>query len=190
VNRGMDRPSHCEYRIETMLSDLDQVFTHQGVNNALDRIFTPARDAEPMPAAMEQLKSHLEQLRAEFGTDLVETALYEVDKRRNPHAPTEKVDVPDPEESLKKDKCVESILRVVRELDNAAIALIVGDDDWEINEFDAKIEVRLGQSNTERNLEVLTKMLSLITQIRDIAASEDSNKEERIKQLGEEFNSL
>lgn len=183
------KQSRCQREIENALLELDAEFGTQGVNNALDRIFTPSRGEAGNPPALAKLENVLSNLHEQFGESMVTTALYEVDKSRNPHIESDKVPVLTPEESAERDAVIASVLAAVRSLDKETIAMIVGNDEWEMNEFDAKIEVRLTHGEP-RSLEALNQMLSLITQIKDLETSDVPDKSERIKKLGEEFNDL
>lgn len=86
-----------------------------------------------------------------------------------------------------QEKYVMPIMEVARELDSEAIKLMVGDDDWEIHEFDAKLEV---ESNKRADGEALTKMLEALRQMVNLQENENPSNKEKMQELADEFNGL
>jgi hypothetical protein len=185
IESAKQKQERCERKIEALLAELDKKFSSQEVNDALDRIFTPAREAEGTPRALDPLNEALEQLNAEFSEDVVTAALFEVDQHRNPPLEQEQPAEESPEAAALR----ESVIDAVNGFDSDTIALITGDDDdWEIHEFGAKVDVSLGKH--PRSTEALAAMLDIAQNIQDTAAGDEPDKEEKIKELGDKLLAL
>ena len=181
------KQNRCERQIESFLSELDTTYNEQNVNDALDRVLTPAREGLGIPESLEPLNERLDELRSEFGEDTVDAALYEIDKRRNP--PAESEPVAEVESSEERTALEDSVKDAVESLNDDTIALIIDEDGaWEIREFAAKFEVDLERN--PRDEETLSAMLDILEQIIALQTSEDPDNGDEIEELGEELMAL
>lgn len=91
-------------------------------------------------------------------------------------------------EASERKQLEDSVHSAAIDLDFDSRKLLVGDDSWEITEFDAKVYMSL--QNLERDTETLKRMHNLLLKIKALETSDNPDREAEVKKLGEEFYSL
>ncbi len=92
------------------------------------------------------------------------------------------------EKDFNSEECINSISSIANTLDLDTIALLVGDDDWEIAEFEPKLHMSLINPKYPVKPEDLQKTLDLLTEIKRVELSDDPMKKKKLTQLAKEFN--
>lgn len=87
--------------------------------------------------------------------------------------------------SMFRTQYIQPILDVANNLDRDAIEAIVGNDEWEIDEFAAKLEVSLHDETDAKRATQILQVLSEINNVADIEGSKD-----KVTDLVAQYNNL
>lgn len=88
-------------------------------------------------------------------------------------------------EKFDRKALVSSIGKAAYELDSDTVALIVGDDEWDVREFAPKLELWAEKESTTQD--VIERNIALLQEIKAVEGSDIEGKDDKIKALAEQL---